>query len=94
MSSFEKVIDEVWAMHDRKQKDYGAVGDPFANVRASKDFGIPGWVGCLTRANDKMKRLQAAARGQNLVNESVRDSLLDLITYAAIALVLYDEVGK
>src|SRR5487761_2129741 len=78
-------------MHDRKQKDYGTAGDPFANVRASADFGIPGWVGCMTRANDKMKRLQKAARGGTMTNESVEDSLLDLAVYAIIALVLRRE---
>ena len=99
MTEFDKVLTEMKAMHDRKQADYGrkAEGskpaDPFANVRASEDFGIPGWVGCMTRANDKMRRLQAAARGQNLKNESIEDSLMDLAVYAVIALVLYREVN-
>jgi hypothetical protein len=94
VSEFDKVLAEMKAMHDRKQADYGRaeLGDPFANVRASEDFGIPGWVGCMTRANDKMRRLQAAARGQNLKNESIEDSLMDLAVYAVIALVLYREV--
>ena len=91
MTEFEKILKELQAMHDKKQADYGAVGDPFANVRASEDFGIDGWIGCMTRANDKMKRLQAAARGQNLKNESIEDSLLDLATYTVIALCLYRE---
>ena len=91
MTEFEKVLAEIKAMHDRKQADYGRTGDPFANVRASEDFGIPGWVGCMTRANDKMRRLQAAARGQNLRNESIEDSLTDLAVYSIIALVLYRE---
>lgn len=78
-------------MHDRKQADYGREGDAFANVRASEDFGIPGWIGCLTRANDKMKRLQKAASGAELRNESIEDSLLDLATYTVIALVLFRE---
>ena len=68
MTEFEKILKELQAMHDKKQADYGAVGDPFANVRASEDFGIDGWVGCMTRANDKMKRLQAAARGLSLIH--------------------------
>jgi hypothetical protein len=93
VSEFDKVLTEMKAMHDRKQADYGREGDAFANVRASEDFGIPGWVGCMTRANDKMRRLQAAARGQNLKNESIEDSLMDLAVYSVIALVLYREVN-
>ena len=88
---FEKIVEEILELHRKKQSDYGRTGDPFANVRASEDFGIEGWVGTVVRANDKMRRLQAAARGQNLKNESVEDSLLDMAVYSIIALVLYRE---
>jgi len=93
VSEFSNILKEIQSMHDKKQADYGKTNDPFANVRASEDFGIPGWVGCMTRATDKLKRLQAAARGQNLVNESIEDSLLDLATYTIIALCLFRETN-
>ena len=88
---FHAALKVLGELHDKKQLDYGADEDPFANVRASEDFGIPGWVGCMTRANDKMRRIQKAARGRKLANEGVRDSLMDLAVYAIIGLVLYDE---
>lgn len=88
---FLRIVDDIVKMHNKKQKDYGREGDPFANVRASADFGIEGWIGCLIRANDKMRRLQKAAQGGQLVNESVEDSMMDLAVYAIIALVLYRE---
>ena len=88
---FQQILKEIQAMHDKQQADYGKKGDPFANVRASEEWGIPGWIGCMTRGTDKIKRLQAAARGQNLVNESIEDSLLDLATYTIIALCLFRE---
>lgn len=91
VTEFSKILKEIQAMHDKKQADYGKVDDPFANVRASEDWGIEGWIGCMTRGSDKIKRLQAAARGQNLVNESIEDSLLDLATYSIIALCLFRE---
>lgn len=94
MTEFEKIVAEIQAMHERKQADYGKKTDPFANVRASEDFGIEGWVGAVIRANDKMRRLQAAARGQNLRNESIEDSLLDMAVYSIIALVLFREKDK
>ena len=90
--AFHDVLTEMGLLHNQKQADYGRENDPFANVRASEDFGVPGWVGCLTRANDKMRRLQKAAQGGTLTNETVEDSLLDLAVYAAIGLVLYREV--
>jgi hypothetical protein len=93
LTPFEQVIQEIVAMHDKKQADYGRadVGDPFANVRASEDFGIPGWIGSVVRANDKVRRLQKAARGGKLVNESIEDSLLDAAVYFIIALCLFRE---
>lgn len=88
---FLQIVDEIVAMHDKKQQDYGSDGDPLANVRASEHFGIPAWVGCMVRANDKMKRLQTFAQKGELVNESVEDSLLDLAVYSIIGLVLFRE---
>ena len=88
MTKFDEVLQELKEMHDRKQADYGRTTDPFANVRASEDFGIPGYIGALTRANDKMRRLQKHATDGNLVNESVEDSFIDLAVYAIIGLIL------
>jgi hypothetical protein len=90
-TEFSKILTQVQEMHDKKQLDYGHDNDPFANVRASEDFGIKSWVGCMVRANDKMHRIQKAAQGGTMANESVEDSLLDLAVYSIIALVLYRE---
>jgi len=88
---FFQVLEELGAMHEKKGSDYGTDDDPLANVRASVDWGVPDWVGTLIRANDKVIRLQAAAKGSKLKNEGIEDSLLDLASYAIIALVLYRE---
>lgn len=88
-NDFIQVLDEIKAMHLKKSADYGTDADPFANVNASIDFGVSGVVGTLIRANDKMRRLQAWAKGSTLVNEGVEDSLIDLATYAVIALVQF-----
>lgn len=92
--AFHDLCDAMKAMHDRKQADYGRANDPFANVRASEDFGMPGWVGTMVRANDKMRRIQKAAQGGKLSNEGVEDSLMDLAVYSIIALVLYREEAE
>lgn len=90
---FHAILREMGALHDKKQADYGTPGDPFANVRASEDWGIPGWIGGLVRANDKMKRLKNFARKGALHNESAEDSMIDIAVYAIISLVLYREAG-
>lgn len=94
---FHDILQDLGALHDRKQSDYGLDSDPFANVRASDDYGVTGWVGCMIRANDKMRRIQKAARQTvqgddvDLANEGLEDSLMDLAVYAVIGLVLYQE---
>jgi len=88
---FSEVLAEMQAMHDRKSQDYGVQADPFANVRASEDFGIPGWLGTVVRLNDKITRIKSFAKNGSLANESLRDSLIDIAVYAAIAVALYDE---
>lgn len=88
---FHELLKAAGEMHDKKQSDYGRGDDPFANVRASADFGVPGWVGCMIRANDKMRRLQTAAIKGTLANESALDSFMDLAVYALIGYVLYEQ---
>jgi hypothetical protein len=88
---FYAVLAEAAKLHDKKQRDYGTDEDPFANVRASEDFGIPAWLGCMIRSNDKIRRMQSFAKKGELANESIEDALIDLLVYAGIGLVLYRE---
>jgi hypothetical protein len=91
LTEFEKIVDDILVLHRLKQADYGRKEDPFANVRASEDYGVSGVIGALIRMNDKMRRLQSWAKGSTLKNEGVEDSLMDLAVYSIIALVLYRE---
>lgn len=88
---FHSVLKQIAELHDRKSLDYGAKDDPYANVRASQEWGIAPWVGCFTRLNDKVHRLQQFAQKGSLANESAEDSMLDIAVYAIIAYVLYRE---
>ena len=65
--------------------------DPLTNLRNSTEFGIPNWIGCLLRANDKMRRIKSMAIKGKLLNESLEDSLLDLASYAILGLILFRE---
>jgi hypothetical protein len=86
-----ELLREIGELHDRKQRDYGTAADPFANVRASEEFGVSAWVGAIVRMNDKVTRLKQYARRGNLANESAADSLKDIAVYALIALVLLEQ---
>jgi hypothetical protein len=88
---FHEVLRALGELHDRKQADYGRGDDPFANVRASSEWGVPAWVGAMIRATDKVRRLQTFAQHGTLENESALDSFDDLAVYAVIGRVLLEE---
>jgi hypothetical protein len=91
---FHELLRQIGELHDKKQRDYGADEDPFANVRASQEWGVEPWVGALVRLNDKVHRLQQFARKGELANESAEDSMMDIAVYSLIALILYRESGQ
>lgn len=99
-AEFHGHLHRLGGVHDQKQADYGREDDPFANVRASEDFGVPGWIGTAMRANDKMKRIQTASRqflttGEiHLANEGLVDAFDDLAVYAVIARVLFEDAAN
>lgn len=88
---FTEILDALKALHAKKSQDYGGVGDPYANVRGSEAWGIPGWLGAMIRANDKIKRLQSFAANGRLANEGVEDAFKDLAVYSIIGLILYEK---
>ena len=76
-----KVQLEALELFARKNADYG---DAFANYGA---------VGVIVRMGDKISRLSNITnKGINLVaDEKIRDTLIDLHNYSAMAIMLMDE---
>ena len=91
---FHEILKELGDLHDLKQADYGRGDDPFANVRASAEWGMPAWVGAMVRLTDKVRRLQSLAQKGSLANEAAEDSFRDIAVYSCIALVLYEQEAK
>lgn len=89
LDEFNSILQELQEMHDKKSKDYGTDGDPYANVCASSGFGVEPWVGALIREHDKTTRIQSFLAKGSLANESLEDSLIDKAVYSIIALLLY-----
>ena len=81
VEQMQKVQTEGLELFRKKNLDYG---DAFAN------YGV---VGVLVRMGDKIARLQSiTTKAVNLVNtESLRDTLIDLHNYSAMAIMLLDE---
>ena len=71
-------------LFEKKNADYG---DAFTEYGA---------IGVLVRIGDKIKRLQSiSSKGISLVDdESMRDTLIDLHNYAAMAIMCMDENTK
>lgn len=88
---FHELLTEAGDMHDRKQLDYGKGDDPFANVRATEEWGVDAWIGAMVRLSDKVKRLQSLSRKGYLANEAAKDSFIDIAVYALIAYVLFEQ---
>ena len=88
---FLEKLTQMAELHSRKQHDYGAGDDPFANIRASREFGVEPWVGAVIRLNDKVTRIKSFLAKGELKNEPLVDAFYDISVYALIALILFEE---
>jgi hypothetical protein len=81
VSQYKGVQNEAISLFKKKNQDYG---DSFANF---------GPVGVIVRMGDKINRLSSITKSSvSLVKtESIRDTLIDLHNYAAMAVMLMDE---
>ncbi len=81
VEQMKAIQSEALELFTRKNADYG---DAFAK------YGV---IGVLMRIEDKLQRSMSITKnGVNLVNdEGIRDTLIDLHNYAAMALMLLDE---
>lgn len=71
---------------EKKNVDYSNGGDPFHNFRMSTLLHVPPAKGVLIRMQDKISRIVSFLdRGDLKVKEeSIRDTIVDLINYAVI----------
>lgn len=78
----EKIQAEGKAIFERKNKDYG------------NSFAEDGVLGVMIRMKDKMNRFITLARnnGEGAVkDEALRDTLIDLHNYAAMAIIAHED---
>ena len=80
VEQMKKVQNEGLELFKKKNADYG---DSFANY---------GPIGVIVRMGDKINRLSNISNNKiEIVDESMRDTLIDLHNYAAMAIMLMDE---
>ena len=81
IEQLSSIHSEAMELFKKKNKDYG---DAFANY---------GTIGVLVRMGDKISRMQSITSNKiSLINtEALRDTLIDLHNYSAMAIMLMDE---
>jgi len=81
LTQLKAVQKEGYELFEKKNKDYG---DAFANY---------GSIGVLVRIGDKIQRLMSISENEIkcVSDESLRDTLIDLHNYSAMAIMLMDE---
>lgn len=84
VEQMKKIQQDALELFTKKNIDYG---DAFAK------YGV---IGVLMRIEDKLQRSVSITRnGVNLINnEGIRDTLIDLHNYYAMALMLLDEIKE
>jgi len=90
---FLELLEEVRNLYLAKQADYSGDEDPYQNYRKAEGWGVPAWVACMVRVEDKISRLQNLAQGRELTTDSVQNSFLDIAVGAINAMVLWEEQG-
>ena len=77
----KKVQEEGYELFKKKNADYG---DAFATY---------GSIGVIVRIGDKIQRLMSVSKNnvKCVADESLRDTLIDLHNYSAMAIMLMDE---
>ena len=88
--AFGKVVEEILALHDRKNADYGTQDNPLNNLQTCKKLGLEPTLGIVVRLQDKWSRIENFYRNGDLKNESLRDSFIDNAIYSLLAVTVLD----
>jgi hypothetical protein len=78
LTDIKRIQDEGCALFEKKNHDYG---DSFATY---------GLIGVLVRIGDKLKRIQTLCDDEEtaVADESIQDTIIDMMNYSAMALML------
>lgn len=85
MSNFETITKEMHELYKRKNSDYGSsINDTY------KKYGM---VAYLVRMEDKINRARTLVQKQtqNVNDEKLRDTLIDLASYSVLAIMELDK---
>lgn len=88
----QKNFDACMETVKKKNEDYAKTEDVFANFRGAEFVGLSVEQGIVVRMMDKMSRISRLMTKEAAVKEeSVKDTLLDLINYTNILAVYLEQ---
>tara|TARA_R110000824_G_scaffold1439_1_gene7211 strand:+ start:4978 stop:5277 length:300 start_codon:yes stop_codon:yes gene_type:complete len=88
---FHALLEEIAELHDKKNTDYANEKDCLSNLKGCARLGLPPMIGTIIRMQDKWGRIENFCKNGSLVNESLRDSLIDNAVYSLLAVTILDE---
>lgn len=84
VDGFSGILCEMRETYEKKNADYGNSFSETIN-----EFGF---IPAVARINDKVKRIKNIVKGQKMnVNESFRDTLLDIANYCVLTMMELDK---
>lgn len=90
----KQIFDECFELLSMKSEDYSN-GDLLHTFSLYEKFGVKPEDGILARIVDKVARVSVLLKKERKVkDESIRDTLMDLINYSAILIVLLEDKKK
>lgn len=83
---FKRALEVV----KRKRIDYSGPRDALGNFRWSEMLGVPAWKGAMVRMLDKVARLRWVTESgkAEVSDETLEDTVVDLINYAVLTYLL------
>jgi hypothetical protein len=86
----DSIFSDCYDLAEKKNNDYAGEDN------ALKNLELFGFLGIAVRLSDKLMRLINFAKGKDLkvTDEGIRDTLQDIINYAALAIVFLDMENK
>jgi len=92
--TYLQLLEEMKSLHIRKNAGYsGESSDRWANFRLAESFGVSTFLGVMVRMSDKWIRITNLVKNPSLdkVGEAIEDTLMDLASYALIAICILKE---
>ncbi len=95
IKNLEETYQKGVELVKKKNHDYAKGTDPWANFRFAELVGVSVERAILVRMSDKIARISNVIDKDILVkNESIEDTLIDLINYTAILKAYLDDIKE